>query len=451
MTRFDRFGAPVSSGNQASIDAFNDAASLMLGYYKDPLARIDAALAADPDFIMGHCFRAGLFLTSSESACEPELKSILATLKRLEPAANDRERRHMAAIKAWSIRDFHHASEEYGHLLFDCPRDIVALQFAHLCDFLLGQATMLRDRVTHVLPAWSEADADYPYLLGMQAFGLEECGHYERAEAVGRQAVTLQPRDAWAHHAVAHVYEMQGYTEDGLRWLDRGSKHWSQDNMFAFHNWWHMALYHLENNDTATALALYDGAIRPQPSSVAMEMVDASAMLWRLHLRGVDVGARWNELADRYESWMTDAYYPFNDMHAMMAFVATGRQSQSRQLIAALEGASGARDSSARMIRDVGLPVVRAIRAFGDGDYRLSFETLLDIRKRASGFGGSNAQRDVLSLTLIESAIRAGDRSAARALANERYTAKPESPLVRGLFKRIEAMPAMPVDMGNAA
>jgi hypothetical protein len=221
--------------------------------------------------------------------------------------------------------------------------------------------------------------------------------------------------------------------------------------MFAFHNWWHMALYHLENNDTATALTLYDGAIRPQPSSVAMEMVDAAAMLWRLHLRGVDVGTRWNEIADRYENWMTDAYYPFNDMHAMMAFVATGRQSQSRQLIAALEGAASARDSSARMIRDIGLPVVRAIRAFGDGDYRLSFETLLDIRKRASGFGGSNAQRDVLSLTLVESAIRAGDRPAARALANERYIAKPESPLVRGLFKRIEAMPAMPVDMGNAA
>ncbi len=451
MTRYDRFGAPVSSANKASIDAFNDAAALMLSFCKDPLAKIEAAIAADPDFVMGHCFRAGLFLISSEAACEPELKRILKTLNRLAPVANERERGHMAAIRAWSARDFHHASEEYGRVVMDCPRDIVALQFAHQCDFLLGQAAMLRDRVSHALPAWSAADADYPFLLGMHAFGLEECGQFERAEAAGKRAVSLQPKDAWAHHAVAHVYEMQDRTEEGIRWLDCGARHWSCNNMFAYHNWWHLALYHLENGDIASVLALYDKAIRPASSAVAMEMVDAASMLWRLHLRGLEVGDRWNELADHYARWTADTYYPFNDMHAMMAFVATGHAAESRQLVAALEGAAGARDSSARMIRDIGLPAVRAMRAFGDGDYSLCFETLLDVRKRAAGFGGSNAQRDVLNLTLVEAAIRAGDRAAARAIASERRLARPQSPLARALLRRIDAMPENPAGIGQAA
>jgi hypothetical protein len=441
MTLYDKFGAPLSSGNRRSVDAFNDAAALMLGFFADPLATIDAALEADPAFVMGHCFRAGLFLISSEAGCEPELKRILTVLEPLEKDANDRERGHIAAIRAWSRRDFHHASEEYGRVVIDFPRDIVAMQFAHQCDFLLGQSTMLRDRVAQVLPAWSEADADYGYMLGMQAFGLEECGHYARAEEFGRRAVSLQPKDAWAHHAVAHVCEMQGRTEEGIRWLTGGAGDWSKRNMVAFHNWWHLALYHLEIGDTAKVLSLYDEVIRPQSSQVAMEMVDATSMLWRLYLRGVDVGGRWTELADIYEGWVDHAYYPFNDAHAMMSFVATGRDAAARRLMAALEGAAGARDSSAIMIRDIGLPVVRAIRAFGDRDYSSACEMLTDVRKRAAGFGGSNAQRDVLSLTLLEGAIRAGDVRAATALTNERKAAKPASPFVGGLMKRVSSLP----------
>ncbi len=437
MTKLDRFGAPVSCRNQASVDLFGDAATLMLGFREDPLATIEEALVLDPDFIMGHCFRAGLFLVSSEAGAEAELKAILKDLRRLEPTANDRERAHMAAIRAWTDRQFHTASDLYGRILFDEPRDIFAMQIAHQTDFLLGQATMLRDRVRHILPAWSETDPEYGYLLGMQAFGLEECGHYARAEEIGKRAVALNPYDAWAYHAVAHVIEMEGRTEEGIRWLSGSAENWSPRNMLAYHNWWHLALYHLELAETSTALALYDHAIRPKPSAIAMEMVDGASMLWRLHLRGVDVGDRWTELADRYETMVSDAYYPFNDAHAMMAFVATGRHDAGDRMIGALEDAAGDDTSSARLIRDIGLPVVRAIRDFGEEDYEGCFDTLLDIRKRANGFGGSNAQRDVLNLTLLEAAIRAGNMSAAAALLGERRAVKPDSPFVALIDNRI--------------
>jgi len=437
MTKFDAFGAPVSSQNQSSIDAFNEAATLLLGFREDPLEKIDAALAADPDFVMGHCFRAGLFLISSEAAAEPALKDAVATLRRLSHTANDRELQHIAAITAWSDREFHVASDLYGQLLFAYPRDIVALQIAHQTDFLLGQQTMLRDRLQHVLPSWSEADPEYGYLLGMQAFGLNETGQFARAENAGRRAVALNPYDAWAYHAVAHVYEMQGRTEEGIYWLTGSAENWSPRNMFAYHNWWHLGLFHLENSEIATARCLYDHAIRPKSTDLAMEMVDAASMLWRFHLRGAEVGNRWSELADIYEAHVEDAYYPFNDAHAMMAFVAAGRDNAARRTIAALEAAAGEDNASSRIIRDVGLPVVRAIRAFGEEDYETCFDTLYDVRKRAAAFGGSNAQRDVLNLTLVEAAIRGGNLTAATALINERKAEKKESPLADCLDKRI--------------
>ena len=437
MSLTDRFGAPLSTGSRAAADGLDTATALMLGFYADPLAVIEETLTAEPDFVMGRCFRAGLFLISSEKAAVPELAREYEALTRLVDRANERERGHIAAIKAWLDGDFHGASERYGRVLFEHPRDLVALQFGHQCDFLLGQSTMLRDRVARVLPSWSETDPDYAYVLGMHAFGLEECGHYERAEETGKRAVALQPRDTWGIHAVAHVFEMQGRLEEGISWLTERADDWAPENMFAYHNWWHLALYHLERGETDRVLSLYDQRIRPERSEVALEMVDAASLLWRLRLRGVEVGDRWRELAENYEGTAEDAYYPFNDMHAMMCFVAEGREDSARRLVTALEARAGDGDSSARLIRDVGLPVARAIRAFGAGDYETAVELLLEVRKRANLFGGSHAQRDVLNLTLLEAALRAGDTAAARGLLNERLAAKPESPFARLVQSRI--------------
>lgn len=447
MSLVDRFGAPVSSRRRASVDRFDKAALLLLGFFQDPLWEIEAALAEDPDFVMGHCFRAGLHLISSEKAAVPVLQEELHELHRLRADANSRERGHAAAIGAWAAEDFHRASEEYGRILFDCPRDLFALQMAHQCDFFLGQSGMLRDRVARVLPDWSAADAEYGFLQGMYAFGLEECGQYGRAEEAGRAAVERNPADAWAIHAVAHVMEMQGRREDGIAWLTGGAPHWSDGNMFAFHNWWHLALFHFEDQADDEALRLYDKAIRPVRSEVALEMLDAVALLWRLHLRGVDVGERWVELADIYEGVATDAYYPFNDMHAMMAFAATGREAAAGRLIAALQRKAGDASSSARLIRDTGLPVVLALQAFGQEGYEEAAEQLLELRKHAQAFGGSHAQRDVLTLTLLEAARRGGMGTMLRGLLHERLAERGQSPWLAGI--RLPGGPPVAVAVGG--
>ena len=59
-------------------------------------------------------------------------------------------------------------------------------------------------------------------------------------------ALEIERRDGWAVHAVAHVMEMQGRIDEGARWLAERETDWSPDNGFAFHNWWHLALFHLD-------------------------------------------------------------------------------------------------------------------------------------------------------------------------------------------------------------
>jgi len=434
MSMLDQRGVPVSTGNRASLARYEEALELFHGYFGNPLAVIDAAIAEDPHFIMGHCLRAGMLITAGEKALLPAIRQSNDAAAALSHRANDRERRHIAAARAWLDGDYERAVAQYGDILIGHPRDAVALQIAHIGDFLLGQSRRLCDRVGRVLPAWDASVAGYGYVLGMHAFGLEENARYDDAEAAGRRALELNRRDPWAVHAVAHVMEMQGRLDDGIEWLTRREADWAPDNGFAFHNWWHLALYHLERGEFGRVLELYDTRIRPQSSAVVLEMIDATSMLWRLHLRGVDTGDRWRELADAWEPLAQDAYLAFNDMHAMMSFVAAGRDDAADRLLASME--STARGTNAMMTREVGLPACRAVRAFGDGDFARAIALLRSACPVAHRFGGSHAQRDVLSRTLLEAAIRAGDSHLTRELAAERHRRKPATPFSRELWQR---------------
>jgi hypothetical protein len=227
---------------------------------------------------------------------------------------------------------------------------------------------------------------------------------------------------------VTHVMEMQGRIREGIDFLTSRERDWADNNGLAFHNWWHLGLFHLEAGNVAQVLDLYDRRIRPASSQVPLEMIDGSSMLWRLQLRGVDVGHRWGALASCWEPFVDHAYYAFNDAHAVMSFVGAQRMDLAQRTIAAMEQKCTGTDTNATMAREVGLPLAKALVSFADRRYSDVVRRLLAIRTIASRFGGSNAQRDLIHLTLVEAALRSDQIRLARALIAERTQLKPSSP-----------------------
>src|SRR5690606_17848989 len=106
VTLKDQRGVPVSSNNRKSLDGLQAATELLHSYFDDPLGAIDKVLADDPGFIMGHCFRAGLLTTTTDKSVEPLLRESVEAAESLLGDANDRERGHVAAARAWLDGDF---------------------------------------------------------------------------------------------------------------------------------------------------------------------------------------------------------------------------------------------------------------------------------------------------------------------------------------------------------
>jgi hypothetical protein len=414
----DSLGHTLSGANGAAIDHYEQAGHELRCLVADPLASAQRAIAASPGFTMAHLLAAYLNLLGTEPGGFEPARAALAAAQALP--MNEREAMHARAVDHLVNSRWHAAGATLEDLSVRWPRDVLALQAGHQIDFFTGHSRLLRDRIARAVGHWHAGMPGYHAVLGMYAFGLEETGDYARAESTGRRAVELEPRDGWAWHAVAHVMEMQNRRRDGVAWLGSQPEVWSEGSFLKVHNWWHLALFQLGLDRIDEVLKLVDERVLGDASPVVLDMIDASAMLWRLQLRGIDVGARWGALADRWATASERSTYAFNDLHAMIAFVGAGRDAEAQRLLAAQDAALTDAGDNPMFLRDVGIDATRAIHAFGAGRYDEVVQRLRAIRSVSHRFGGSHAQRDLIDQTLIEAARRAGQDLLADALQRER-------------------------------
>ncbi|MSQ66722.1 MAG: tetratricopeptide repeat protein [Gammaproteobacteria bacterium] len=435
----DTFDLVMTAEDATAVAHYNRALNKLLTLNKDPLEAVNAALARDPNLVMGQVLRGLLYALSTERAQLPDARAALAAGQALAAGATPREQAHLAALTAWSEGRLQAACAHWEDILVAHPNDALAMFAAHQGDFFLGQTSELRDRVARRLPQTEPDSALAGYYLGMLAFGYEEMGDYARAEDAGRRSVLSDRRNTWALHAVAHVMEMTHRLDEGVEWLVSRAPDWSKDSFFAVHNWWHLALFYLEGEQWSAALALYDEHIRGTDSSVILELIDASALLWRLRLQGVDVGDRWQQLAAIWLQRGEAGWYAFNDVHAMLAYAGAGLAGPATQLLVHLETTALGVGDNATMTREVGLPLARALWACAQDRHAEAVTLLLPVKAISVRAGGSHAQRDLVSQTLLRAAENAGQRALARALLNERLALKPQSRLSRAWLERVDA------------
>jgi tetratricopeptide (TPR) repeat protein len=419
-------GVSDFSGMQLTLDAglvslWDKTITGVLSHAASTGPDLNSVIAAAPDFALAQAIRGiSCLLLGRKEMVVVAREALLAArdaARRSQPTL--REMAFVDALDDWLSGHPSSAARRMQAVLADHPRDALAMKLVQAIHFVMGRPAEMRASIETVLPHWDDHPAR-GYILGCHAFTLEETGEYARAEQTGKMGVALAPQDAWGLHAVAHVYDMTGRAREGLDWLTGREASWTHCNNFRFHVWWHRALMYLDLGQFDAALDLYDREVRGEKTDDYRDISNAASLLSRLEGEGIDVGHRWDELADLSEGRATDGCLAFADLHYLLSLIGGARDTAAASLVAHMAAARADEGESQRIISHPGLKVAHGLQAFAAGEYASAWLHLQHSRADLRQIGGSHAQRDVFARITIEAALRGGYVDAAEALLQER-------------------------------
>ena len=428
--RTDYLGNPVSASSDAALAAIDGFVDGFLSY-ETRAAEVIGAAEAHPGSVLLNAYAATLWLLLEAPEAAERAAPYLVRAQAAVDAAHPRERAFVAFVAAWSADDILGALAIADTILAAWPRDLLALKLRHYHDFNHGDFPAMLRTASAVLP---HAE-DVAQLHGMLAFAYEQCHLLDEAETAARRALDLKRKEPWAQHALAHVMLTQGRIAEGVAFLEGVRDTWTGLNSFMdTHLWWHLALFYLSQGKFDAALAAYDDHCWAQEKDYSQDQVGAVSLLARLELAGVEVGGRWDDVADRLSVRAGDVVQPFLTLQYLYGLARAGRPEAETLLAAVRRAALEAPDFVRETWREVTLPAAEGLVAHTRGDFTGALRGLRAALPRLAEIGGSHAQRDLFEQLILDALIRADRLSEAQQTLELRRGFDPDGvPLNRAL------------------
>ncbi|MGI9379473.1 MAG: tetratricopeptide repeat protein [Methyloligellaceae bacterium] len=426
----DSQGLVFSAPNAEAVQRFDNVVTAYLGFKSDIGEKLKSLLAEAPDMPMAVCLRGYLTKLVGNKFTDEKAKTIADTLAvhGQLPNITPREKNHIMGLGSWVSGDLDRATKYWESILTDYPTDTLALRLVHHLHFYSGQGSRMLDSIERVFPKWHVQHPHYGYVLGMNAFSHEEAGDYAKAEQFGREAVAINPADAWSTHAVAHVHEMNGLLVEGIDWISANQTAWSDVNNFRFHVYWHKSLFHLERTEYNEVLNLYDNVIASDlDADFSLDVCNATSLLLRLEMHGVEVGDRWAQLAEVSRKHLSDRDMIFTTLHYLMALVASNDQEAINTMLDNIRNWSKEESTQGRICAEVGLGLAEALVSLRAAKYEEAAQALMTHRKNTHRIGGSIAQRDLFEMLLLHAATKGERTDWGSNLAKQRKDDRPKS------------------------
>lgn len=422
----DRFGYPLTTVSEEAAGHYRRAIDCMLSANFGATDALDAALDADPDFALARIAKARwrqVYLRI------PEARAEAAAARALRDRVTPREARHIEIValalegagpQALALLDEH---------LADFPRDELPLFLALGAFGLLGFSGRRDNRhaelamLKRLAPHWEE---DW-FFLTFLGWARIETGDVAAGIAEVERSLSLNPRNAWGAHALAHGYHEVGNAEAGAANTARFLPEYDRRSQLHGHLSWHLALFELERGNTGRAHEVYADAVHLAAAHGAPQVIklaDPAAYLWRCHIYGepAPAGDTWREVVDFARQTFPHAGVHFADLHAVLADAAIGDSAAAEQRIAELRD----RLASGRLPHGEVVPVLgEGIVAFSRGDYTKAADLIGPMLSEVPRVGGSGAQREVFEDTYIVACLRAGRAVAAKDRLKERLGRRP--------------------------
>jgi len=424
----DALGLDVTTTSQATIDAIDIYTADWIGY-GTRLRTIFTAADNDRGSALANAQAAAVHLALEASSGYLPARQYLKRARAVARDATEREQLFVAAVVAWWRGDTATALATLRQLTKKYPADIAAAKWGQYHAFNLGRPADVLGFAEDILAAHGRS----AYAWGMRAFGLEQYGRLAEAEEAGRRALGLKRAEPWAQHAIAHVMDAQGRLDQGVEFLKDYAHTWADRSIFIReHNYWHLALLHLDRDEPQAALDIFDRHLWGAWPEFAQEQIGAISALWRLELQGVDVGERWQPIVDKVLARWHEHILPFHDVHFVYALARGGRMPEARAFLTSM-ARHGERDATG-VWDSVALPLAMGLVATVQGKFELAANTIAPTLPRLHLIGGSHVQRDVFVQAWIDAALRAGQHTAASEVLAQRHSERPAGAVTQRLL-----------------
>lgn len=429
----DAHDLALSTAHPATVAAYDMYAADWIGYGTQ-VRSIFAAADADPGCAMVNAHAAAVHMALEAASGFRKARLHLTRARKAARDSSPREQAFVAAIHDWWRGNTGPAIKRLRAIVTEHPADIVSAKWAQYLAFNLGDAATMCDTAKDIMPA-HRATAE---AWGMLAFGHEQTNELELAEEAGRQALALKRSEPWAQHALAHVMETQGRIDEGIDFLTAHAPAWADRSIFIReHNYWHLALFHLDRDEPVRALQIFDDHLWGEWPEFAQEQIGAISALWRLELRGTYAGTRWNPVVAKVVERWHEHILPFHDLHFVYALARGGRRAQAKEFLASM-ARRGDKDDSG-VWDSIAIPCAQGLVAYAEGRYDFAADLIGSVLPRLHLIGGSHAQRDVFTQTWIDAALRAGSHSAVAGVLSLRAKSRPTVKETHRLLKRVKA------------
>ena len=441
----DRYGNAVTGADAEALTGIDNFVHGFLSY-QTKAANILAAAQAAPGCCLAQVYAGMLWMFLEAPEAPAHAEAFIARAEALSSGATAREAALARLTRLWAQGNIPAFLEQAEALARAHPRDLALIKLLQYHHFNRGDAPGMLRAGLIALPS---AEAE-PYVHGMIAFGYEQCHLLDHAEASARRAMQIEPTDPWAHHALAHVMLTQGRVDEGIAFLESVSGHWAGLNSFMqTHNWWHLALFYLSRDRVADVLAVYDTHVWGLEKDYSQDQVGAVSLLARMEFAGIDVGARWQDVAAHIARRGADTTAPFLTLQYLFALERADRP-EARALMQAIVDRADTPAHDRAAWAEVALPAARGITAHAQGNAAEAARLLGRALPRMREIGGSHAQRDFFEQIHLDALTRSGNWSAAQQVLELRRAHDPDGiPLNRHLAQVYDAA-GLPAEAARA-
>ena len=427
----DRYGLKLTTASAAARDAYVDGIDRMLAADAGVEGALQSAIEADPHFALPH---AALARQHQLYVRPDEARASLEAAVELSCSATPREQQHVEIVRLLVSGQVPQGLELIRRHIVDYPRDAFALSPACGVFGAIGFSgrigreaellALLEPLATHYGDDW--------WFATVHAFALIETGQWERGRQLAEHALDIRPTTAHGAHTLVHALFEAGADAEAVDFLGNWLTGSDRASVLHCHIWWHYALLLLavSRHDDAWQAFRHNCLPGETASPPITVFSDSSSFMWRSALAGQPRDREaWQRLRDFYEERFPQPMV-FVDAHVGLVYAVLGETEQLQATISQLHDLGEAGRLPAGT---TGAALARAYAAFVDEHWGTVIDILEPLIPQVVRIGGSRAQRDLMTNTLLAAYVKADRLDDARqflAGVTDRQPSRPVAGLI---------------------